>query len=118
VTSGKVSIIFKNQELVAVVKPHGMSVHNNEDPQNLLSVLESQLNADKLYPVHRLDKETSGVQLLALNQAWAKKCSDEFQHKLVKKSYVGILRGQLKESKGCWTSCSKTNPMKKIIIRF
>jgi len=99
----KVSVIFKNQEIVVVDKPHGLSVHNNEDSQNLLSVLESQLNIDKLYPVHRLDKETSGVQLLALSQASAKKYSDEFQNKLVKKSYLGILRGQLKESKGLWT---------------
>jgi len=79
-----------------------LSVHNKEDSQNLLDVLESQLNVDKLYPVHRLDKESSGVQLLALTQDSAKKYSNEFQNKSVKKSYVGILRGQLKESEGCW----------------
>ena len=97
-----IQILFQNHELVVVDKPHGLSVHNNEDPINLLSILDKQLKVEKLYPIHRLDKETSGIQIFALNQAAARKLSDEFQEKTVKKIYIGILRGQLKESKGQW----------------
>jgi len=97
-----IQILFQNLDLVAVDKPHGLSVHNNEDSTNLLSLLEAQLKIDKLYPVHRLDKETSGIQIFALNQATAKKISEQFQENSVKKIYVGILRGQLKETKGQW----------------
>ena len=85
-----------------VDKPSGLSIHNTDSPQNLLSLLEKQVKGAKLYPVHRLDKETSGIQLLALNQDSAKKLSDEFQERRVKKSYVGILKGQLKKTEGVW----------------
>ena len=77
-----------------------MSVHNTEDSQNLLDILEKQMKVAKLYPVHRLDKETSGLQLLAFNEVSAKKLSNEFQTKKVVKTYVGILRGKLKKSEG------------------
>lgn len=79
-----------------------MSVHNNEDEQNLLNLLIESGFGEKMYPVHRLDKETSGIQLIALNQKMAKELSEEFQEKRVKKTYVGILRGQLKRSVGVW----------------
>jgi RluA family pseudouridine synthase len=95
-------IIYQNQNWVAVDKPAGLSVHNNEDPQNLLKVLEKQLKVLKIYPVHRLDKETSGVQILALNDEWASILAQEFEKRTVEKIYTGVVRGQLKESEGSW----------------
>jgi RluA family pseudouridine synthase len=95
-------IIYQNQNWVAVDKPSGLSVHNNEDPQNLLKVLEKQLKVQKLYPVHRLDKETSGVQILALNDQWASTLAQEFEKRTVEKIYTGVVRGQLKEAEGSW----------------
>jgi tRNA pseudouridine65 synthase len=97
-----VKVIFKNEDLVVVEKPGGLSVHNNEDPQNLLSVLEKQLGVPKLFPVHRLDKETSGVQILALNSKAANELSEEFQNRNTIKKYFGITRGQLKQTQGVW----------------
>lgn len=97
-----ITILFQNDDFIAVDKPAGLSVHNAEDPENLLLLLEKQLQLEKLYPVHRLDKETSGVQLLALSQSSAKKLSDEFQGKTIQKNYVAILRGKLEEESGTW----------------
>jgi RluA family pseudouridine synthase len=97
------SILFQSNDLVAVDKPAGLSVHNNEDPQNLIIVLERQLKIPKLYPIHRLDKETSGVQVLALNEQGAKTFSSEFEKKTVTKLYTGVLRGNLKTNQGAWT---------------
>lgn len=99
-----ITILFQNKDFIAVDKPAGISVHNAEGDENLLLVLEKQLHLEKLYPVHRLDKETSGVQLLALNQDSAKRLSDEFQGKTIQKHYVAILRGQLQEDSGAWQS--------------
>ncbi len=98
----KIPILLQAAEFIAVDKPVGISVHNNEDSQNLLTLLEYQLSLPKLYPAHRLDKETSGIQVLATNEAGAKTLGEEFQNKLVKKIYVGILRGELKEQSGVW----------------
>lgn len=98
----EVNIIFQNKNYVAVNKPEGLSVHNNEDPINLLKVLSDQLKTDKLFPVHRLDKETSGVQVIALNPATANLLAQEFQSRAVVKTYVGLLRGVLKTNFGSW----------------
>ncbi len=95
-------ILLQNKDFIAVVKPAGLSVHNIEDPQNLLTVLEKQLNIKKLYPVHRLDKETSGVQILALHDAAAKNLAGEFQSQRVTKIYQGVLRGLLSPQEGIW----------------
>lgn len=95
-------ILFQNKDFVAVDKPAGISVHNNEDPQNLLGVLLSQLSLEKLCPVHRLDKETSGIQVIALNEKAAKTLAEEFEKKTVKKIYLGLLRGELKDEEGTW----------------
>lgn len=98
-----IPILFQNEEILVVNKPEGISVHNNEDKQNLLILLEKEFAAIKLYPIHRLDKETSGIQILALNSEAAQKYSSEFQNRSVKKIYHGILRGQLNDSSGSWT---------------
>lgn len=95
-------IIYQSQNWIAVDKPVGLSVHNNEDPENLLKLLEKQLKMMKLYPVHRLDKETSGVQILALNSEWAANLAQEFEKRAVEKIYTGVLRGKLAEAEGSW----------------
>lgn len=94
------SVLFEDADLLAVDKPAGISVHNNEDPSNLLKQLQSKYGS--LFPVHRLDKETSGIQLLAKNEKAASVYAQEFQSKSVKKFYVGIIKGQLDEPRGTW----------------
>ncbi|MES3037006.1 MAG: RNA pseudouridine synthase [Bdellovibrionota bacterium] len=98
----QIQILLQNPDYIVVNKDAGISVHNNEDPQNLLLLLEKQLKVGKLFPVHRLDKETSGIQVLALNSEAARTVAEEFQKKTVKKIYAGILRGQLKTAQGSW----------------
>jgi RluA family pseudouridine synthase len=95
-------ILLQNQDFLAVDKPAGMSVHNNEDPENLLVMLERKLKSSDIFPVHRLDKETSGVQILALNKGAASRLAEEFQNRSVVKIYYGVLRGRLKTAKGVW----------------
>lgn len=96
----KPNLLLQTADFLAVDKPPGMSVHNQEDPQNLLSLLERQFGK-KLYPVHRLDKETSGVQILALDERAARKLAGEFQERAVRKLYTGVVRGELAGA-GVW----------------
>jgi RluA family pseudouridine synthase len=97
-----IEILFQNQDLLIVDKPVGISIHNLEDPENLMTLLKKQLGRVQLYPVHRLDKETSGIQVFATNEFAAKKYSSEFQKKSVTKIYVGVLRGKLAKDSGVW----------------
>jgi len=98
-----IEVIYQDKSILVVNKPPGISVHNNEDPENLLSVLAKQLKLGPLLPVHRLDKETSGLQILAFDAEGAKALATEFQNRAVKKIYQGILRGQLKIKQGVWS---------------
>jgi len=97
-----IPILFESIDFIALNKPAGISVHNNEDPTNLLLLMKQERPGSTFYPVHRLDKETSGVQLLALNEATAKTLSQEFEKRSVTKIYTGILRGELKDKEGVW----------------
>lgn len=95
-------ILLKTDDFVAIDKPPGLSIHNLEDPQNVLTVLEKQLGVSTLFPVHRLDKETSGIQIVALNTSASQKISQAFQDRAVEKIYHGILRGVLSQTQGVW----------------
>ncbi|MGE3975919.1 MAG: RluA family pseudouridine synthase [Bdellovibrionales bacterium] len=97
-----IPLLLETKDFFAVDKPAGVSVHNNEDPQNLLSLMSQVYPSLKFYPAHRLDKETSGIQLLALNPVMAKTLAQEFEKRSVVKIYKGVLRGQVKEQKGVW----------------
>ncbi len=97
----QVTILFQSKTWIAVDKPAGLSVHNSEESVNLLQVLEAQLKIQKLYPVHRLDRETSGVQILALDETAAKDLAQQFQSHQVRKIYEGIVAGELPEA-GVW----------------
>ncbi|MGV8075268.1 MAG: RluA family pseudouridine synthase [Syntrophobacteraceae bacterium] len=111
-------LAFGNGWLVAD-KPAGMSVHN-ESGQDLCSLVSAYINEDKniqrqitvdpafgVHPVHRLDKETSGVILLAANRDLFRFFSNQFESRQVKKRYLAILHGCLenpegKDSWGTW----------------
>lgn len=97
-----IPILLIDQDRLVVDKPHGLSIHNNEDPDNLIKLLSKQLSLETLYPVHRLDKETSGVQIFALNKQSAQTMSEEFQSERVQKFYRGLIKGQLKLKSGRW----------------
>lgn len=94
-------VLFQDQEVIVIDKPTGVSVHNQEEKGHLLQQVSELVDGAKLYPVHRLDKETSGVQIFALNERSARKLAEEFQNRRVNKIYVGILQGQIKTG-GVW----------------
>jgi tRNA pseudouridine65 synthase len=101
--SSELKILFQNRDFVALDKPPGLSVHNVEEAENLLVLAQRQIQIAKLYPVHRLDKETSGVQILALHEAAARNLATEFQKKeAIQKIYLGVLRGALRSNSGIW----------------
>ncbi len=97
-----IPILLQTDDWLVVDKPPGISIHNNEDPENLIKVLVEQTGAVSLYPVHRLDRETSGVQIFALHKKSAQQLSGEFESDRVGKYYEGLVKGQLKNLKGVW----------------
>lgn len=92
------TILRETPDWLAIDKPPGVSVHN--DTQSVIELLHPKYG--EVLPVHRLDKETSGVQILALNAKAAKALAEEFQSRSVRKLYTGLTRGLLSESSGVW----------------
>jgi 23S rRNA-/tRNA-specific pseudouridylate synthase len=90
---------------IAVDKPCGISVHN--DPgKDLVSIVSARFHSDnqlvrrmnarpgsKLHPVHRLDKETSGVILMTCNEQTARQLAEQFTNHTVKKKYTALIHG-------------------------
>lgn len=93
-------ILYKDEHLVAINKPSGLLVHKSPIDRNetefALQLLRDQLG-QYVYPVHRLDKPTSGVLLFALDKATAKSMSESFRSNEVNKSYIAIVRGYTAE---------------------
>ncbi|HEY6945472.1 MAG TPA: RluA family pseudouridine synthase, partial [Candidatus Acidoferrum sp.] len=102
-------VLYEDEDVIAINKPAGMTVHAGAG--NVSGTLVNALlgrglalskGGDPLRPgiVHRLDKDTSGVILVAKNDAAHAKLGEAFQQRAVKKSYLALVQGTLKEKSG------------------
>lgn len=96
----KPEIIFSNDDFIAVNKPSGLlSIPDRLGQEVSLKVLlEAQYG--KVYTVHRLDKDTSGLILFALNEQAHKLLSALFEGREMNKQYLGLVNGRLMNSSG------------------
>jgi tRNA pseudouridine65 synthase len=94
-------VFYQDENLVVINKPTGYFVHrsklDNTSDKIVLQNLRNQIGK-KLYPVHRLDRKTSGLLIFALNKETQVILSQMFQEQLVQKYYLAIIRGHTKES--------------------
>lgn len=94
------NLLYQDEYLVAVNKPAGMLVHRSwldrHETQFVMQTLRDQIG-QHVFPIHRLDRPTSGVLLFALNGEIAKLLCEQFEQKQVEKSYLAVVRGYLKE---------------------
>ncbi len=101
ITDNHLEILFENEDLIAVNKPEGLSsiTENDTKLDSLHSLMEEKLNI-KLFVVHRLDKEVSGVILFAKNPRTHKYINDLFADRKVKKFYTALVQGVIRENEG------------------
>lgn len=89
-------ILYQDDHLVAINKPHGLLVHQSAIARDAnefaLQLLRDQLGRP-VFPVHRLDRKTSGVLLFALSHEVNSLLQQSFMNGKVKKKYVALLRG-------------------------
>ncbi|MGD0461890.1 MAG: RluA family pseudouridine synthase [Tepidisphaeraceae bacterium] len=101
-------ILFEDDRLIAVAKPpHLATVPGRGETDSLLQVLSRQTRlpctgtADpRLRIIHRLDKETSGVLLLAKDLPAQRHLSNQFQHHQIHKEYLALVVGRPQGSEG------------------
>jgi len=97
----KIEILFENEDLIAADKPAGISsIAENDTALDTLHSLLEKKYSQRLFIVHRLDKEVSGVILFAKNPRTHKFINDQFAGRTVKKYYSAIVHGIINESDG------------------
>jgi tRNA pseudouridine65 synthase len=91
-------IIFEDDYLLCVSKPNNVLVHhaflsrNVADEDSLLQIIENEKGL-KVYPIHRLDRKTSGIILLAKEKEFVSKFQELFTTNQISKTYFGVVRG-------------------------
>lgn len=89
-------VLYQDKCLVAVQKPSGMLVHrtalDRHETRIAMTLVRDQLGR-RVFPVHRLDKPTSGVLLFALDPDSARILGEAFTQHRVRKDYLAIVRG-------------------------
>lgn len=93
-----IEILYQDDDLVVVNKPAGMLVHRSWlDSHETVFVMTAlrDLLGRHVYPVHRLDRPTSGALLFALSSEVARILSVQFEQHTVEKSYLAVVRGYL-----------------------
>jgi 23S rRNA pseudouridine1911/1915/1917 synthase len=117
----KIKILYEDSNILAIDKPSGISVHSDgrgkektitdwilKKYPKMKNVGEPQFFEDKKIKieikkpgiVHRLDRETSGVLLLAKNQKTYEFLKSQFQNREIKKTYITIVNGWVKNDHG------------------
>jgi tRNA pseudouridine65 synthase len=92
----KLEILYQDEHIVAVNKPSGLLVHKSlidkHETRFALQLVRDQIGK-YVYPVHRLDKPTSGVLIFALSAEMARNLSLHFRENRIKKEYIAVVRG-------------------------
>ena len=100
----KVEIIYQDDDVLVINKPTGVSVTKDRTgAPELTDILADQLGpqiCSRLRLVHRLDKDTSGVMLLAENVETQSRFSSYFEKRLVKKIYLTLVTGAPTDRQG------------------
>ncbi|MCP8898883.1 pseudouridine synthase [Gilvimarinus xylanilyticus] len=90
------NIIYRDEQLVAIDKPSGLLVHRSpidrHETRFAIQLLRDQIG-QRVYPLHRLDKPTSGVLLFALSPEIAKQMREQWESGGVSKDYLALVRG-------------------------
>ena len=89
-------VLYQDEHLVAINKPHGLLVHRSKIAKDVdefaIQKLRDQIN-QTVYPVHRLDRKTSGVLLFALSREVNSIMQQQFMNYEIEKKYLAIVRG-------------------------
>jgi len=92
----ELEILYRDEYFIAINKPSGLLVHRSpidrHETQFAVQILRDQIG-QYVYPLHRLDKPTSGVLFFALDKGSTNLISEQFKNHTIEKTYIAIVRG-------------------------
>lgn len=94
------NIIFRDDSILVIDKPSGLiTISDNSNEETLATLIQTELNIDpQVSIVHRLDKDTSGVMVIALNQKTHDILQNQFKDRKVKKEYLALVHGSVEKA--------------------
>lgn len=101
----ELKVIFEDPDIIVIDKPPGCAVHEGKKVlkrNSILGILESKYHKQGIAPklVHRLDRDTSGVLLVAKNEPTRKEFEDCFRAGRVAKEYLCLIAGRPQPNQG------------------
>ena len=105
IKSNEDQIIDNNNNFIVLNKPSGISVQGGtKSKKNLVDIFKKSeiFDGTKPYSVHRLDKDTSGVFIIAKNRESAQLLTSLFRLRKVHKTYLAICQGEINKDYGIW----------------
>ena len=105
IKSNEKLIIDNNENFLVLNKSSGVSVQGGtKSKKNLVDIFSKSkiFNNTKPFSVHRLDKDTSGVFMMAKNRETAQLLTSLFRLRKVHKTYLAICHGELEKNSGIW----------------
>lgn len=101
----QVETIFEDKQLLVINKPAGMAVHEGREilkRDTVIGILETRYRSQGITPrlVHRLDKDTSGVLVVAKHEKVAEELETYFAREKGDKEYLCLVAGRIQEKEG------------------
>lgn len=106
IIKGGVRIYYEDQHIVVIEKPAGLlSVATAfEKGDTAHHLLREHYRPRFVYPVHRLDQDTSGVMMFAFNERAVSKLKEHFEKHHIERAYLGVVENHIDPSQGTWES--------------
>lgn len=112
-----ISVIFENEDFIALNKSAGMLTIPDRHDETQLSLYKILTQAyGKIFIVHRLDRDTSGLVLFAKNETSHKYLSQLFEKRNIKKIYLGVIIGSLQDETGSINEPIAEHPFQKGVM--
>lgn len=113
-------VIDDNDDFIVVNKHANVDFHCSDDELGIVALVSKSLNGQSLFPVHRLDKMTSGLLIMAKSSKVAAQFGRLFEERLINKYYIavsdqkpkkkqGLIKGDMKKGRGGSYLLLKTN---------
>lgn len=93
--AGELRLLHQDAQLLVVHKPTGWTIYSEDGvskDQHLQPICQD-LFAQKLFPVHRLDRATCGIVVFATDGRWARELHEQFAGRRVSKTYLALVEG-------------------------
>ena len=81
----KIKTVFLDEFIRVIHKPENISFHSDDNDQGIVSLVKESYPSETLYPIHRLDKMTSGLMVFARNKDSNEVLSKMLQEKQIEK---------------------------------